>query len=589
MGSGREGGSPSPPMATGRQATAFSPLLTHKMQREELLEGGSNASADVPGGKANPGSTVRSRTPRAGNTPLQSPRSMSPLRGLSSTEVVSSEIASATLIDFQEAILRASSVQKVVPRGENYRLPEDTLDFQMQKTLKRTEDVPREALTVVPRSKVEVAITQGGQQQLRSKSPFPPTRSKPSAENMDHEAAVPMRSSKRTEAANASSSEWVFLDRRKSPRQSKIPSSTVMEAPDLPVERKSGRSSSRKSKVAVMEELPDADLGMGDANRATRRSHTRPHTRQHKRKASESVTLIAGPLSPPERYIAQQSPPLNHRQQQVAEFQVPPYRVERHTPLTSSPASSSSRRATREVRFVATSDWLQFLGDIIMWRHIPRSALLFGLGCFCIMSASLIQDMEYSTFSVVAYLALLYLAGRFIRCNFLRGSPSTLSVGLVTEADALWLIRVVLPPVNSMLQKLGELFSGEPIVTLKVAGALWFLARAASMMNIWTFSRVAYFALFTVPKCYASYHDQIEAQGRHVLHWMRSTWSACGHKKAVLFAGFLVVWNFSSVSTRVCGAFLTLVAVRAYRNVIHRELEISSGLFNQDGHRSTSQ
>ncbi|KAI5075588.1 hypothetical protein GOP47_0009664 [Adiantum capillus-veneris] len=560
MGSGREGGSPSPAMASvpPRQVITSSSMLTHKMHREELLEGGSNAAADVPGGKANPSSSSRNRTPRAGNTPLHSPRSMSPLRGLSSTEVVSSEIASASLIDFQEAILRASNAQKAIPKADNYSLPEEPMDFQKQKTLKRTEELPSEALAVVTRSKSEVAHTQGGQQQLRSKSPFPPSKQRSSAEDMNHEVAVPTRSTKRIEAANASSSEWVLLDRGKSPRRSKVSSSTVMEAQDLQAERKSSRSSSRKSKIEVMEELPDPDLGMGDANRATRRAHARAHTRQHKRKASESVTVIAGAASPPDSYVAQRSPTLHQRQQLVAEYQVPPYRVERHTPVTSSPASSSSRRASREARIVATSGWLQFLGDIIMWRHIPRSALLFGLGCFCIMSASLIQDMQYSTFSVMAYMALFYLAARFMRCNFLRGSPSTLSVGLVTEADALRLIRVVLPPFNLMLQKLGDLFSGEPIVTLKVAGALWFLARAASTMNIWTLARVAYFALFTVPKCYTSYHDQIETQVRNVLHWVRSTWGACGHKKAVLFAGFLVVWNFSSVSTRICGAFLTL-------------------------------
>ena len=43
---------------------------------------------------------------------------------------------------------------------------------------------------------------------------------------------------------------------------------------------------------------------------------------------------------------------------------------------------------------------------------------------------------------------------------------------VVTEADALRLIRVMLPPINLMLEKLGELFSGEPTVTLRVMNSL---------------------------------------------------------------------------------------------------------------------
>lgn len=590
MGSGREGGSPSTAMASAtKQATS---MLAHKLQREELLDGGShsyiNAPTDLPSSKQNPNPTTRTRTPRGGNTPIQSPRSMSPLRSLSSTEMVSSEIASATLVDFQEAILRA---QKSMPKVENYSFHEGVMDFQMQKKPSSRPSKPIEEeqnaappalATAVTRSKSDTVQTQGPPQP-RHKSPFPPGRVR-SSDDMDREVSLAIRSTKKADATHTSSSEWVLLDRGKSPRRSKVSSSSVPtrdESQELSVERKSSRSASRRSKIEVPEDLPDADLGMGDTNRVTRRSHTRPHTRQHKRKASESITVTAGASSPPESYIAHQSPPLHQHQQVVMEYHPPPYRVERHSAATSSPVTSS-RRASREARTMGSSDWLQFIGDIIMWRHIPRSALLFGAGCFCIMSASLVQDLQYSTISVMAYMALFYLAARFIKCNFLRGSTQTLSVGVLTESDVLRLIRVLLPPFNIMLQKLGDLFCGEPMVTLKVAGALWFLARAGSMMNMWTLTRMVYFALFTVPKCYSSYHELIEAQGRNVLHWMRTTWSACGHKKAVMFTAFAVAWNFSSVSTRVCGAFLALVGIRAYQHVIRSELEIGSSFFNQD-------
>eukprot|EP00250_Pteridium_aquilinum_P012607 c20829_g1_i1 orf=216-2021(+) len=594
MGSGREGGSPLPAMASAAKQGVNSSTLTHKLQREELLDGGSHSYIN-----ADPDPNPRTRTPRAGNTPLQSPRSMSPLRSLSTTEMVSAEIASATLVDFQEAILRASNAQKSMPRIQR-QFQEEVIDFQMQKTTPRAskpvEDEQNEAppalAMAATRSKSDLTHMLG-QQKPRHKSPFPPGRMK-SLDGLDQEAPAQVRSTRKADATHGPPSEWVLLDRGKSPRRSKVSSTGAApsdETHELSNERKSSRNSSRRSKVEALEDLPDADLGMGDANRATRRGHVRPHTRQHKRKASESNTVITGASSPPESYVAHRSPPesytahgsppLHQRQQQVPEQHAPPYRAERHSTATSSP-STASRRASREARAIGSSDWLEFISDIIMWRHIPRSALLFGAGCFCIMSASLIQDSQYSTISILAYMALFYLAARFIKCNFLRGSIPILPESMLTEGDVLRLLRVLLPPCNVMLQNLGHLFSGEPMVTLKVAGALWFLARAGSMMNVWTLIRIAYFALFTVPRCYSSYDEHMKAQARSVLHWMRTTWSACAHKKAVLLAGFAVAWNFSSVSTRVCGAFLALVGVRAYQHVIRSELEIGSTFFNQD-------
>lgn len=585
MGAGREGGTPSSPMASpSKQATS---MLLHKLQKDELLDGGNNAPTIYPLRKQKPTSTTRIRTPRAGNTPVQSPRSISP-PGLSSTEVVSSEIASATLVDFQEAILRASHGQKTMSVVENYSFHEEAMDLQMQKvpfsrpskpTNGEENEAPSGVAVAATRSKLDVQHTQG-LQQPRHKSPLPPGRLR-ALDDRDQEAALATHSTKKESTMQPS--EWVLLGRGKSPRRSKVLSSSVAvreESQELPDERKPSRSSSRRSKVVESpEDPPDADLGMGDASRASRRTHSRPHTRQHKRKASESITVTARPTSPPESHARHQSPSLHQRQQVVPEYHQPPHRVERTAMATSSPPTSSFRR---EARTIATSDWIQFIGDIVMWRHIPRSSLLFGAGCFCIMSASLVQDMRHSMISILAYIALFYLAARFIKCNFLRGSSQTIYVSSLTEADVLRLIRVVLPPFNVMLQKIGDLFSGDPMVTLKVAGALWFLARAGSTMNMWTLTRIAFFALFTVPKFYSCYNEQIKAQARNIFYWMRTTWSACGHKKAVMFTGFIIAWNFSSVSTRFCGAFLVLVGVRAYQHVIRSEVDIGSSFLNQE-------
>ncbi|KAH7282502.1 hypothetical protein KP509_35G033400 [Ceratopteris richardii] len=553
MGSGREGGSPSPAMASTaavKQVAVSSSMLTHKLQREELLEGGSYVAP-------NPNINTRSRTPRSGNTPLHSPRSLSPLRGLSSTEVASSEIASATLVDFQEAILRANNVRKNTVGAAQYTFHEEALGMRVKETaLIREEDAPREALpSAITTNKYDEVHAQR-EQRARSKSPFPFSRRRSSMETTEQEDPRTTRSSKKTDADNA---EWVLLGRGKSPRRTKVTSSsTSLEASEAPIERKSTRISSRRSRTEHAEDLPDADLGMGDTNRVTRKSHSRHHARQHKRKATESVTAVAAGLSSPSEQFVTQKPTVphhhsrhHHHHQQITEFPPPPSRADHYSTLIPSPISS--RRASREARMVESSDWIQFLYDTVMWRHVPRSALLFGMGCFCMMSASYVQDMQCSIFSVLAYTALFYLAVRFIKCNFSKGSMMRLSVGQFTEADALHFIRILLPPINLILQKLGDLFSGEPVVTLKVAGALWLFARLGSAMNIWTLFRIAYIASFTVPRCYTNYHQQLEAHASSMFHWIGSLWSACGHKKAVLFGGFVVLWNFSSVSTRACG------------------------------------
>jgi hypothetical protein len=49
---------------------------------------------------------------------------------------------------------------------------------------------------------------------------------------------------------------------------------------------------------------------------------------------------------------------------------------------------------------------------------------------------------------------------------FCSGAPTPAHI--LTEGDALRLVRLFLPPLNSILLKMGEIFSGEPTVTLKV-------------------------------------------------------------------------------------------------------------------------
>ena len=49
-----------------------------------------------------------------------------------------------------------------------------------------------------------------------------------------------------------------------------------------------------------------------------------------------------------------------------------------------------------------------------MWRDASRSALVFGLGTFLIVSSSYANDLNFSFISVVAYVGLIYLGVMFV-------------------------------------------------------------------------------------------------------------------------------------------------------------------------------
>lgn len=537
MGGGREGGSPS--AASAVVAAAMSSSMIHRLERQELLEGGNNSTYLRSPSRTPP------RTPPS-MSPLHSPRSLSPLH---SPKIA--PLDPPPPVDFHQAILRSSHIRK-------------------SSSLPKPDEIPPPPVADAAIRKSRSDIPDG-----RHKSPFNSGRFRAEDVPQEQDPVAPSARHGRPDLGMATQdkilpSEWVLSDKGKSPRRVQ-----EMAAAGTPTERKSSRSSTRRAKTDMQQDLQEGDLGMGDANRVSRRAHLRTHTRQHKRKAADPVIVSMPPSS------SLQPPYLLERPAPHASDLRPPYTIP-HASATES--ASAHRRSNRGasinnhaagMRASESSDWVQFLVDIFMWRHVPRSALLFGVGCFCILSMSVIQDMHFSAISVFAYIALLYLAATFFRRTFLRGAtPASLSsLYMLTEADALNLVRLLLPPVNSILIKLSDLFSGEPTVTLKVAVALWLLIQAGHIMNLWSLARLAYFALFVIPKCYSCYNEQIHVHARSFLHWAWARWDACSHKKAVLIAALALAWNLSSVSTRVCGAFISVVALRAYQHVIRAEVE----------------
>ncbi|KAL8206309.1 hypothetical protein R6Q57_009860 [Mikania cordata] len=223
---------------------------------------------------------------------------------------------------------------------------------------------------------------------------------------------------------------------------------------------------------------------------------------------------------------------------------------------------------------------LQSLCDLIMWRDVSKSALIFGLGAFAILSSSYTQDLNISFISVTSYLSLIYLAAIFIFKSFIfRGSLETDDITddeerVLGEEEAIWALKLFLPYINEFLLKVKALFSGDPATTMKMAVLLFTLARCGSSITIWKMAKLAFFGVFTVPKICSSYSSQLSAYGVFWIQRFKDAWDSCSQKKAVAFGVFTLVWNFSSIVARIWAVFMLLVAFKYYQQFMTKDVEV---------------
>ncbi|XVE97477.1 hypothetical protein REPUB_Repub03eG0023200 [Reevesia pubescens] len=234
-------------------------------------------------------------------------------------------------------------------------------------------------------------------------------------------------------------------------------------------------------------------------------------------------------------------------------------------PTKSTPYSASDDYHYQS--FPQTHNKLQNLVDLVMWRDVSKSALVFGMGTFIIISSSYTQDLNISCISVISYLGLVYLAAIFLyRSIICRGvvdiDESSCVLG---EEEAVWLLKLVLPYLNEFLLKLRALFSGDPATTMKLAVLLFVLARCGSSITIWKMAKLGFFGVFTVPKVCSSYSHQLTAYGKFWIRRFHDAWDSCTHKKAMAVAIFILVWNLSSIVARIWAAFMLFVALRYYQ------------------------
>ncbi|XP_031122890.1 reticulon-like protein B21 [Ipomoea triloba] len=261
------------------------------------------------------------------------------------------------------------------------------------------------------------------------------------------------------------------------------------------------------------------------------------------------------PLSP---IVKKQPPPINGH----ARFHPTPSKP-KQVPV-SEDSQSFSRPQSR----------LQSLVDLVMWRDASKSALVFGVGTFLIISSSYTQDIKVSLVSVVSYMSLLYLAVIFLFRSLIHRGGSAVgerSEYVVGEEEAIWVLRLILPSINEFLLKIRALFSGDPATTMKMAVLLFVLAQCGSSITIWKMAKLGFFGVFIVPKVCSSYSTQLTAYGKFWVRRFRDAWESCTHKKAVAFGIFTLVWNLSTFMARIWAAFMLYVAFRYYQESMVRE------------------
>ncbi|RLM61642.1 hypothetical protein C2845_PM14G08000 [Panicum miliaceum] len=216
---------------------------------------------------------------------------------------------------------------------------------------------------------------------------------------------------------------------------------------------------------------------------------------------------------------------------------------------------------------------MQNIVNLVMWRDVSKSALVFGLGTFLLISSSYAKDLNFNTITAASYAGLIYLGLRFLRKSILnRGETvdcdderDSERCYLVGEEEAIWLLRLVLPYINEVLLNLRSLFSGEPATTMKLALLLFAMARCSNFVTLWTLAKLVFFGVFIIPKVCSSYSTQLAKYGKFWLERFRDAWESCSHKKAVVAAVFTLVWNVSSTVARVWAVFMLLVAMKLYQ------------------------
>ncbi|KAL0354076.1 UNVERIFIED_CONTAM: Reticulon-like protein B18 [Sesamum angustifolium] len=206
------------------------------------------------------------------------------------------------------------------------------------------------------------------------------------------------------------------------------------------------------------------------------------------------------------------------------------------------------------------------VNDLVMWKDVSKSSLWFGFGSLCFLSSCFTRGINFSIFSFLSQVGLLFLGVSFFS-NTMRqrdGDGIRREIKL-KEDDILRVSRLVLPAANLAISRMREVFSGEPAMTLKVVPFLLVGAEYGHLITLWRLCALGFFISFTAPKLYSAYSSQLSKKVEHLKSWALNAWEGCTHKKVVAASAVTAFWNLTSIRTRIFAAFVCLVILRYRR------------------------
>lgn len=249
-----------------------------------------------------------------------------------------------------------------------------------------------------------------------------------------------------------------------------------------------------------------------------------------------------------------------------------PVRKEKLSPMHLLPSSSQiTKPEIIAVDVQSSLDGIsKAVSDLLIWKNVAKSSLWFGFGSCLILSSIFSGDFGFSIISAVSHLAILVLALAFFYDSFTQRKLKTnKKEGLhLTEEEVLRVARVILPVLNAALAKSQEIFSGKPLMTLKVGPVLIFMAMYGHLITLWRLLAIGFFLSFTVPKLYLCYYNQIQQIVEDSMNYVIKSWRSCSRKNLVATLAAALLWNMSSVKMRTYAAFISVVVIRCHRHQI---------------------
>ncbi|XP_039119186.1 reticulon-like protein B17 [Dioscorea cayenensis subsp. rotundata] len=231
----------------------------------------------------------------------------------------------------------------------------------------------------------------------------------------------------------------------------------------------------------------------------------------------------------------QSTKPKVSRKERMILFSPPPIPPSPPPPPPPPPISAPVPRIVDEDCCSSVDGLLEMILELIMWKNVAKSSFWFGFGLVLFLSFWFSRDVNFSFITAVSHLCILVLAIAFFVDSISRSMQKKWRGEFkLTEDDVLRVSRVVLPLANAALVKAQGVFSGEPLMTLKVAPVLIFGAKFGHLITPWRLSATGFFLLFTAPKLFSCYSQQIHKKAENIRNYICEAWRACQHKK---FAG----------------------------------------------------